>query len=292
MVPGHESAGTVIAVGSAVSTLKPGDRVALEPILPCRSCRFCDAKTYHLCRQIMYAATPLRNGTLSKHYVLPEDLCAILPPNVSLHEGALVEILAIALHAVREGRVSSENSLVIFGAAPIGLLCCAVARILDTRSIIVIDHIPERLVLAEKKYGATEVFNPGDATPSGIAEHFREGLLGDGADVVIDTGGFRDSDETAIHLLRHGGIYVLPGMWLERKHKPTTTLDGKVIGVLKCLRYATGDYKDAINLLRNDLIDVKELIGPKFKFENAEEAFLAQAQWHSKKVLIEGPQGE
>lgn len=292
MVPGHESAGTVICTGPAVTTLKIGDRVALEPILPCRSCSFCLTKTYHLCTKILYAATPARDGTLSKYYVLPEYLCAVLPASISLKEGALVETLATAVHVVRQSKVSPGSSIVIFGARPLGLLCCAVARACGAAGVVVIDNLASHVSIA-KEYGATTVVNAGDAMPVVIAKHSRTHWLpNDGADVMIDTGGVVQSDKTAIYIVKNGGTYALPGIWLERDHSPETKLGKKEIRVLRCLRYATGDYKRAIFLLESGIVDVKKLISTNFKFMDAEAAFAAQAQYPFKKVLIEGPEDE
>lgn len=292
MVPGHESAGTVFCIGPAVTTLKIGDRVALEPILPCRSCSFCLAKTYHLCTGILYAATPARDGTLSKYYVLPEYLCAVLPASVSLKEGALVESLATAVHVVRESKVSSGSSVVIFGARPLGLLCCAVARACGAAEVVVIDNLASHVAIA-KEYGATTVVNAGDTMPMVIARHSRIHWLPDGGvDVMIDTGGVMQSDKTAIHLIKHGGTYALPGIWLEKIHSPETKLGQKEIQVLRCLRYATGDYKRAIFLMESGKVDVKKLISTNFKFMDAGAAFSAQVQYPFKKVLIEGPEDE
>src|ERR1700753_142174 len=102
MVLGHESAGIVHSVGSAVKSLKPGDPVAMEPGIPCRRCVRCREGRYNLCPDMAFAATPPFDGTLAKFYRLPEDFCYKLPSHVSLEEGALVEPLAVAVHITKK----------------------------------------------------------------------------------------------------------------------------------------------------------------------------------------------
>lgn len=292
MVPGHESAGTVVCVGPEATAVQPGDCVALEPILPCRSCSFCRETTYHLCAKILYAATPARDGTLCKYYVIPDYMCAVLPANVTLREGALVEILATAVHAVQESNISPGSNVVIFGARPLGLLCCAVARACGAAEVVVIDNHALAVVEA-LEHGATRVMNAADVAPEVIVRHCLVKWLPEGGvDVMIDTGGVVQADQTAIHMVKHGGIYVLPGMWMEKDHSPETKLGSKEIKVLRCLRYATGDYQKALYLMESGKVDVRKLISRDFKFMNADAAYLAQIEYPFKKMLIEGPEDE
>lgn len=129
MVLGHESAGTITKVGSSVTTFKFGDRVALEPGVSCRRCRRCKAGTYNLCADMAFAATPPYNGSLVKYYALPKDLCYKLPVGMSLEEGPLIEPLSVAVRMTKQGGVKPGDRVVVFGAGPAGLLCCAVTRV-------------------------------------------------------------------------------------------------------------------------------------------------------------------
>ncbi|KAK9334586.1 chaperonin 10-like protein [Lipomyces starkeyi] len=119
MVLGHESAGVVAEVGSGVTSLKVGDRVALEPGIPCRYCAHCKAGYYNLCADMKFAATPPYDGTLCRYYVLPEDFCVKLPDTVSLEEGALVEPLSVAVHVSRLAKITPGSSVIVFGAVRI-----------------------------------------------------------------------------------------------------------------------------------------------------------------------------
>ena len=96
MVLGHESSGIVAEVGDAVTDLKPGDRIAMEPGLPCRYCEFCRKGSYHLCDHMIFAATPPWDGTLARYYVNASDFCYKIPDSMTLEEGAMVEPLSVA----------------------------------------------------------------------------------------------------------------------------------------------------------------------------------------------------
>ncbi|KXS93318.1 hypothetical protein AC579_7162, partial [Pseudocercospora musae] len=97
MVLGHESSGIVSEVGDGVTTVKKGDRVAMEPGIPCRRCVNCKSGKYNLCPEMAFAATPPFDGTLAKYYCLPEDFCYKLPQHISLEEGALLEPLSVGV---------------------------------------------------------------------------------------------------------------------------------------------------------------------------------------------------
>ena len=157
MVLGHESAGIVAAVGDKVTSVKVGDRVAMEPGVPCRRCIRCKEGKYNLCFEMAFAATPPFDGTLARYYTLPEDFCYKLPEGMSLEEGALIEPTAVAVHITRQAAVKPGDSVVVFGAGPVGLLCCAVAKAYGAVKVVTVDINEERLQFA-LKYAATHSF--------------------------------------------------------------------------------------------------------------------------------------
>jgi D-xylulose reductase len=209
MVLGHESAGTVCTIGSAVTTLKPGDRVAMEPGVPCRRCVTCKAGTYNLCPDMAFAATPPFDGTLAGYYALPEDFCYKLPEHMSMEEGALIEPTAVAVHICKQGGVKPGSTLVVFGAGPVGLLCAAVGRAFGARKVVSVDVNEERLKFAAG-YAATEVWRSqaGESVEEGAARLVKECGLGRGADVIIDASGAEACVQMAVHAVRVGGTYV------------------------------------------------------------------------------------
>jgi D-xylulose reductase len=237
-----------------------------------------------------FAATPPYDGTLAQYYRLPEDLCYQLPDNLSLEQGALVEPLSVAVHLVRQANVSPGQSLVVFGAGPVGLLCCAVSKAFGASKIIAVDIQPTRLEFA-KRFEATSTFLP-DSAPAleNAARMSAENQLGNGADVVIDASGAEASINTGIHVLRSGGTYVQGGMGRDEVKFPITAACTKELLIKGSFRYASGDYKLAIQLLATQQVKAQELITDIVKFEDAERAFQSAKAGTGIKVLIAGPE--
>ena len=119
---GHECAGRITKIGAGVSGLAAGDRVAMEPGIPCGRCEFCKDGRYNICPDVAFLAAPPTNGALVEHINDPSHLSFTLPANVSTLEGALVEPLAVGMHAARQGEVMPGKSIVILGAGCIGNL--------------------------------------------------------------------------------------------------------------------------------------------------------------------------
>lgn len=290
MVLGHESAGTVIETGPKVTSLKPNDRVALEPGVPCRRCPFCKAGRYNLCIDMKFAATPPYDGTLAKYYVLPEDFCVKLPENVSLDEGALVEPLAVGVHVVRQADVKPGNSVVVFGAGPVGLLCCAVAKAFGATKVVAVDIVDSRLEFAGR-YAATGTFNAMHSKDPNVnaAEIIKRFDLVFGADVAIDASGATPSINTCVHVLRTGGTFVQVGMGAAEITFPILKICAKEITLKGSFRYGPGDYGLAVELIASGRVTVKDLITGRVKFEDAEKAFEKVRIGQGIKTLIDGP---
>ncbi|KAH8431200.1 NAD(P)-dependent alcohol dehydrogenase [Aspergillus melleus] len=289
MVLGHESSGVISKVGSAVTSLKVGDRVAMEPGTPCRRCEPCKAGKYNLCERMAFAATPPYDGTLAKYYVLPEDFCYKLPSNISLEEGAAMEPLGVAVHIVKQASITPGQSVVVFGAGPVGLLCCTVAKAYGASKVIAVDIQKQRLEFA-RKYAATATFEPGRApAQENASQIIKENELGSGADVVIDASGAEPSIHTGIHLVRPGGTYVQGGMGRSEITFPIMAACTKELNVKGSFRYGSGDYKLAVDLVASGKVNVKELITGVVKFEDAENAFKEVKAGKGIKTLIAGP---
>ncbi|TVY35682.1 putative D-xylulose reductase A [Lachnellula occidentalis] len=289
MVLGHESSGTIVSVGESVKSLKVGDRVAMEPGFPCRRCAPCLSGHYNNCPDMHFAATPPIDGTLAGFYTLPEDFCYKLPEHMSLQEGALIEPLAVAVHIVKQAEVSPGLSVVVMGAGPVGLLCCAVAKAYGASKIVSVDIQPSRLEFAAG-FAATHTFTPARVPAEENATRLlREVGIADGADVVIDASGAEPSIQTSLHVVRRGGVYVQGGMGKPDITFPIMALCTKEVTAKGSFRYGSGDYKLAVELVASGKVDVKKLITGTVKFEDAEQAFKDVKAGKGIKCLIAGP---
>lgn len=239
-----------------------------------------------------FAATPPIDGTLAKYYVLPEDFCYKLPESMSLEEGALMEPLAVGVHIVRQAALKPGDTMVVFGAGPVGLLCAAVGRAYGAIKVVMVDMNEERLSFA-KSYAATQtVVAQKESAQDAAARIVKAGDLGAGADAIIDATGAEPCIQTAIHTLRNGGTYVQGGMGKPDITFPIMALCTKELNVKGSFRYGPGDWSTAVNLIADGRVSVKELITGKVKFRDAEEAFHKVKAGKGIKTLIEGPEDE
>jgi L-iditol 2-dehydrogenase len=289
LILGHESAGIILAVGSSVTALKEGDRVALEPGVPCRTCDFCRGGRYNLCASMQFAATPPVDGTLCSYYTIPEDFAYLLPGNISIAEGALVEPLSIAVHATKLANIATGHKVLVMGAGPIGLLCCAVARSFGASLVVCTDIVEPRLEFA-RTFAANRTFRMTDASPQENAQDILKdcGLDG-GFDVVIDATGAPPCISCGINALCRGGTFVQAGLGMSEINFPIEQICSKEVVFKGSFRYGPGDYKTAIELLRSRKVSVKELITNYYPFSRAEEAFCNVASRNGIKSVIWGP---
>lgn len=252
-----------------------------------------------------FAATPPYDGTLARYYRLPEDLCYKLPVGMTLQEGALMEPLAVAVHVCRQAEVKPKDSLVVFGAGPIGLMCCAVGKAFGASKIVCVDINEERLKFA-REFAATGVYLSQKVEAEKNARNIIELFgLGEGADAVIDATGAPPCIQTCVHVLRRGGTYCQAGNvslpWCSclqiltatkgpaEMTFPIVALASKEITLRGSFRYKSGDYALALDLISSGKVDAKRLITKTVAFEDAEQAFNDVKAARGIKILIEGP---
>jgi D-xylulose reductase len=236
-----------------------------------------------------FAASPPIDGTLTGFYTSAEDFCYKLPEHVSLQEGALLEPLAVAVHITKQAEIQPGQSVVVMGAGPVGLLCCAVAKAYGATKIVSVDIQKSRLEFAAS-YAATHTFMP-ERVPAeeNAARLLKETGLEGGADAVIDASGAEPSIQTSIHTVRRGGVYVQGGMGKPDITFPIMALCIKEVTCKGSFRYGSGDYKLALEFVSSGKVDVKKLITETVKFEDAEQAFKDVKGGKGIKMLIAGP---
>ncbi|KAK8861612.1 hypothetical protein IAR55_002435 [Kwoniella newhampshirensis] len=150
IVMGHESSGEVIAVGDLVKTHKIGDRVAIEPGLPCRRCINCKEGRINICLDQHYCGAPGSVGSLSRFFALPADMAPHIPDHVSWEEAGCIQPLAVGVQVGKRVDLRPHKTLAIFGCGPIGLVSAAVAHAYSARKIIMFDNNPVRVEFARK----------------------------------------------------------------------------------------------------------------------------------------------
>jgi len=267
LILGHESAGTVVEVGKLVNNLQPGDRVALEPGVPCRRCDYCKTGRYNLCKDVVFMATPPVDGVFCEYYATPADFAFRLSDSVSLEDASMIEPLACGIHAINRGRVKPGESVAIFGAGPIGLMVLQAAKAFGASPRIVFDIEPTRLELA-RHLGATHVLNPFEEDI--IKETLT--IIPGGPNVVIEAAGGDETSKLATKLVRRGGRIVWMGNTMQ-DYVPMSVLEilDKEIDLLGTFRYANV-YPQAIRLIETGLVEVASMITHTFPLDQVATA--------------------
>jgi L-iditol 2-dehydrogenase len=269
MVIGHESSGEVVAVGSAVTHLKVGDRVALEPGVPCQqaACAQCARNSYNLCPEMKFFATPPVDGSLCDFAVHQADFCFALPENVSLDDGALCEPLSVGVHACERAGVTAGSRVVVLGSGPIGLVCMLVAKAMGAAHVVMTDVREERLAFAKTvgANGTVLVSRDEDAAIAAVkAARSGDELF----DAAIECSGFESSMRTAMAVCRSGGIVVCVGLHDPIMRLPIMDANVREVDIRGIFRYRH-TYPKAIALLAGGkLDDVRKLITHRFALNN------------------------
>ncbi|NLK98858.1 MAG: NAD(P)-dependent alcohol dehydrogenase [Epulopiscium sp.] len=265
---GHECSGRVVEIGKDVKTLKVGDKVALEPGQTCGQCEFCKSGKYNLCPDVEFLATPPYHGCLENYIAYPENMAFKLPDNISTKEGALIEPLAVGMHAAAQGNVKLGSSVVILGAGCIGLVTLLACKAYGATDITVVDVLQKRLDVA-MKLGATRVIN---AANENTLETYSK-INSKGADVVIETAGSKITIQQTAYIVKTGGTIVLVGM------APEDIIDynfakilAKEAEIKSVFRYRN-IYPIAIKAVAQGLIDISGIVTHEFDFEKTPEAF-------------------
>ncbi|EFN83387.1 sorbitol dehydrogenase [Harpegnathos saltator] len=271
MIVGHESAGVVTKLGKNVKNLKVGDRVAIEPGVSCRICKFCKTGRYNLCKDMVFCATPPVHGSLRRFYKHAADFCFKLPDHVSLEEGALLEPLSVGVHACKRGSVGIGSKVLILGAGPIGLVTLLVAKAMGASKVVITDIIENRLKIA-KKLGADDTYLVQKDKSESETMADIHAIFGDEPDRTIDASGAQSSIRLAILVTKSGGVVVLVGMGAPEVQVPLINALIREVDIRGVFRYVN-DYGDALDLLASGKVNVKPLITHNYKIEDTMKAF-------------------
>lgn len=279
IVLGHECADTVVETGKNVGHIKPGDRVCLEPGVPCGRCEFCMTGRYNLCPQVEFmAAPPNYLGCLKEYVVHPAHMAFKLPPALDTVDGALIEPLAVGMHAACQGGAAYGKSAVILGAGCIGLMTLMACRAMGMREITVVDLFEKRLEKA-RELGASHTVN---AAEEGAVQTCL-GLYPGGADIVFETAGSIPTTQQTGALVKAGGVITLVGNTHGQVPYDFFEIMNKEVTVRCVFRYRS-IYPLAIDAVERGLIQPKKLVTHTFDFADTDRAF--QSSIKEKKEII------
>ncbi|KFY94759.1 hypothetical protein V500_03070 [Pseudogymnoascus sp. VKM F-4518 (FW-2643)] len=286
---GHESAGTVTSIGSSVTTLSVGDRVALEVGMACGTCELCRGGRYNICEEMLFKSSaktsPHADGTLAELVNHPADLCHSIPKNITFDQAALIEPLSVSIHGVNRSQAPPGGKTLIFGAGAIGLLTAAVLRAQDMSEVVVADIDSARLTIAKDLGLATKTF----LIPQAPMKTEIDEVLKDAQDLaakIAETAGVRGFDrvyectgvpscvQTGIYASKPGGKIVLIGMGRAVQTLPLGAAALREVDIIGVFRYAN-TYPTAIKLISSGKLPrIHELVTHKRSLDKAEEAFI------------------
>lgn len=266
---GHECAGTVEAVGDRVARVKPGDRVAVEPAVPCGQCDQCRGGREHTCRNNRFLGCPGQlSGALAEYLVMPEPNCFPIRVETSFARGTISEPLAIGVYALRLAALDPGASIGILGMGPIGHSVLLPARQAGFDAVYCTDRIDPRLALAASS-GAAYAGNI-DAVDTTREILDREPL---GLDVVFECCGQQEALDQAVDLLKPGGKLMIIGIpEVDRVSFPVDRTRRAEL-CIQNVRRQVGCVEEALDLIENRKVDIDPLITHHFGFDQSKEAF-------------------
>ena len=260
LVLGHEASGIVTKVGSAVTDLAVGTRVAMEPGVPCKTCEQCRAGRYNLCPDVIFFATPPVDGAFAEYVVLDAGFAHPVPDHVSYDAAALMEPLSVGIWANRKANTGITTRLLITGAGPVGVMTALVARASGAASITITDTNDARLARA-----AELGFNTVKPLTTDITSL-------DPFDAFIECSGAAVAINQGIHAMAPAGIVVLVGMAPNGNIElPVDVIQGKELWVTGTFRYAN-TYPAAVELVASGAIDLDALVSKTFTLDEADQA--------------------
>ena len=277
-MPGHEIVGTVDQVSADGPTA--GTRVIVEPLIACGRCRACRDGARHVCRDLRLYGIDAPGG-LAELVAVPTDRVLPVGPDVGALRAAWAEPLAVAVHAVARAGMTGGETVLVFGAGPIGILTALVARRSGAARVVVVEPKSSRRAIAEDL--GFELAPPhGDPVA-----WFRAGNDAEGADVVVDAAGHPAVAAVLPTAVRETGSIVLVAVY---KHPPAVDLRAVCFGeqrVVGARVYTRADMAQAVALLADDPLGLDRLPVAAFPLDAVAEAFrLAQADDAPMKVLL------
>ena len=266
---GHEFAAIVREVGSGVQSLKPGDRVAVDPAMPCYECDQCLSGRTHTCRRLLFLGCPGQAaGCLSEKIVMPEGSCVLIEADMPLEIAALIEPLSIGLYSVQESIPMQNARIAILGCGPIGLSVLACARALGAEKVYATDRLDYRVETA-RRAGADWGGNPdGEDIVATIAAHEPLRL-----DAVFECCGEQDAIDQAVQLLKPGGMLVLVGIPAVDRISFEIDMIRRQELTIQNIRRQNECVRPAIDLVQQGAIDPGFMITHRFPLEKTQEAF-------------------
>ena len=265
---GHEVSGEIAALGAGVENLEVGQKVTIQPQVVCGKCYPCRHGKYNLCEELKVMGFQT-TGVASEYFAVDAAKVTPLPQEMSFDEGAMIEPLAVAVHAVRKFGDMQGMRVAVLGAGPIGILVAQAAKGMGAESVLITDISDLRLEKA-RQCGVDFCVNTCEAD-------FGEALVSsfgpDKADVIYDCAGNNVTMGQAIRCARKGSTIILVAVFAGMAEVDLAVLNDHELDLNTTMMYRNEDYLEAIELVRAGKVDLKPLISKHFAFRDYAEAY-------------------
>jgi L-iditol 2-dehydrogenase len=284
IVQGHEFSAEVAELGPGVTQFRVGDRVTVRPQLTCGRCYQCLHGDYHICDELKVIGCQAE-GAAQEFLIVSQDLVVKLPESIDYDYGAMVEPLAVGVHAA--GRLSEleGKNILILGAGTIGNLAAQAVKALGAKAVMIADISDVRLEIA-RKCGLDFTVNNARAD---LAAEVKKTFGEKRADAIIECVGAGQTINQAITLARKGSEIIVVGVFGEKPSVDVGLIQDKELRVIGSLMYKKEDYETAIDLIESGKVQLQPLISQRFSLKQYAEAYkyIEQNREKTMKVLIE-----
>lgn len=275
LIQGHEFAGTIVETASEVKNFKPGDRVAVDPIIWCGHCEACKRHHYPACSSLKLVGIDL-DGGFSEYMKVPENMLYKIPDKISDEHAALVEVLSIGFHACKRAKVTSGDRVLIMGAGKVGQCILQAVKTKTTNTVIMVDVLDQRLAIAKNAYSDVHIIN---ATKENVSERIKELTGGEGVDIAFEAVGHARELPGVVNPVR-GCIQAIRGAGtvcvLGLSSEPSPLLMKELIwkeGIIMTSRVSHGEFSETIENLSLGTLKPEALITDVLHPSKAQHAF-------------------
>lgn len=279
--PGHEVVGIVREVGADVTGVAAGDRVTVEPTLPCGACKMCRTGRSNICENLRFFGCGYEQGGMADFFTVPASRLHMIPDAMSDLDAALIEPLATPVHAERLSGGTRDKAVVIIGAGTIGLLMLAAVRHAGAKRVVMTDPLEGKRERA-LRLGADAVVDA--ASPTAV-EQVRD-LLGESADVVFDCVSIEPTVAQAVRLASKGGIVMTVGVPAKPVVVPLPVLQDHQVRLQGSATYMPEDYARAVEIIQAGGAKASDIVTAQFPLERVADAFASSASGGEVKVVV------
>jgi 2-desacetyl-2-hydroxyethyl bacteriochlorophyllide A dehydrogenase len=279
--PGHEVSGTIEELGDGVSAFTAGQRVTVEPFLPCWECKQCRAGRQNICERLRFFGCAHDQGGMADFFTIDQRRLHVIPHELDWRTAAFIEPLSTPVHATGLAGGVTGKTVAILGAGPIGLLTLLVCRAYGAKHVVMTARSATNRARA-LDFGADAAV---DATAADAAGQVRS-ALGESADVVFDCVATQSTTDQALAMAAKGGTVVVVGVPPAPVSIPLPVVQDSQLRIQGSATYLPADFAEAIRLLVTGTVEVSKLVTATYPLSEAATAFADAASGHQLKVLL------